>query len=79
MNIGVRPTIKNATGERLLEVHILDFAETIYGEELEITFREFLRPEQKFPTREDLRARIAQDISRVRAALCPPAGQPSDR
>jgi len=79
VNIGVRPTIKHATGERLLEVHMLDFAENIYGEELEITFRQFLRPEQKFPTREELRAQIANDITQVRAALCPPAGQPSDR
>ena len=69
VNIGVRPTIKNATSERLLEVHLLDFDESIYGEDLEITFRQFLRPEQKFASREALRDQIARDIARARAVL----------
>ena len=30
-NIGVRPTVKKAGGERLLEVHLFDFHEEIYG------------------------------------------------
>ena len=69
VNIGVRPTIKHATGERLLEVHLFDFDETIYGEDLEITFRKFLRPEQKFPSLDALRAQIAQDAAQARAVL----------
>jgi riboflavin kinase/FMN adenylyltransferase len=69
VNIGVRPTIKNASGERLLEVHLFDFAEEIYGEDLEITFRQFLRPEQKFPGLEALREQIARDAAQARLAL----------
>ena len=69
VNIGVRPTIKNATGERVFEVHLFDFDETIYGEDLEITFRKFLRPEQKFPSLDALRAQIAQDAAQARALL----------
>ncbi len=72
VNIGVRPTIKTASGERLLEVHLFDFDETIYGEDLEITFRQFLRPEQKFPSLEALRAQIAQDAGQARAVLSTP-------
>ena len=66
-NIGVRPTIANANGERLIEVHLFDFREDIYGEDLEITFRRFLRPEQKFPSLDALRAQIAADAHSARA------------
>ena len=72
VNIGVRPTIKNATSERLLEVHLLDFDESIYGEDLEITFRQFLRPEQKFASLDALRAQIAEDVAQARVVLCGP-------
>lgn len=81
VNIGVRPTITNASGERVLEVHLLDFDEDLYGEDLELTFRKFLRPEQKFSSLEALRAQIAEDVvaarevlSGTRAAHAPPAG-----
>jgi riboflavin kinase/FMN adenylyltransferase len=66
VNIGVRPTIARASGERVLEVHLLDFAEEIYGEELELTFRTYLRPEQKFGSLEELRAQIARDVCAAR-------------
>ncbi|HSI15300.1 MAG TPA: bifunctional riboflavin kinase/FAD synthetase [Chthoniobacter sp.] len=68
-NIGVRPTVKHAGGERLLEVHLFDFSEEIYGEDLEITFRKFLRTEQKFAGLEELRAQIQKDAAEARAAL----------
>jgi len=68
-NIGVRPTVKNAGGERLLEVHLFDFQEEIYGEDLEITFRKFLRPEQKFPGLDALREQIQKDAAQARAVL----------
>lgn len=68
-NIGVRPTVKNVGGERLLEVHLFDFQKEIYGEDLEITFRKFLRPEQKFAGIEELRAQIQKDAEQARAAL----------
>ncbi len=69
VNIGVRPTIKNASGERVFEVHLFDFDETIYGEDLEITFRAFLRSEQKFSSLDALRGQIANDIRQARAIL----------
>ena len=65
-NIGVRPTVAEAGGERVLEVHIFDFEETIYGSDLEIVFRRFLRPERKFPSLEALRAQIARDVQAAR-------------
>jgi riboflavin kinase/FMN adenylyltransferase len=69
VNIGVRPTIANASGERVLEVHLFDFAADIYGEDLEVTFRQFLRPEQKFAGLDALKAQIARDVQAARAVF----------
>lgn len=66
VNIGVRPTIAHASGERVLEVHLFDFAEEIYGDEIEVAFRKFLRPEQKFASLDELRAQIARDVEQAR-------------
>jgi riboflavin kinase/FMN adenylyltransferase len=60
-NIGVRPTIRNASGERIFEVHLFDFQQEIYGLDLEIRFRAFLRGEQKFANLDDLRLQIGRD------------------
>lgn len=60
-NIGSRPTVKTA-GERLLEVHLLDFSGDLYGREIEAEFLRFLRPEKKFPDVDALRGQIAADV-----------------
>jgi riboflavin kinase/FMN adenylyltransferase len=66
VNIGVRPTITNQAGERLLEVHLFDFDKSIYGEGIEVLFRKYLRPEKKFAGLEELRAQIARDAAAAR-------------
>jgi riboflavin kinase/FMN adenylyltransferase len=66
VNIGIRPTIAHASGERVLEVHLFDFQADIYGEDLEITFCQFLRPEQKFAGLDALRAQITRDLEEAR-------------
>lgn len=71
-NIGVRPTVANVSGERLLEVHLFDFRGDLYGEELEVTFTKFLRPEQKFSGLDALQAQIAIDVSTARAIFATP-------
>lgn len=68
-NIGVRPTLAHAAGERLLEVHLFDFEADLYGEDLEVTFHRHLRPELKFPNLEALRAQIARDAEDARAVF----------
>lgn len=65
-NIGVRPTIEHATGERLLEVHVLDFSADLYDTDLEVAFRRFIRSEQKFDSLDALRAQIAADAQNAR-------------
>ena len=69
VNIGVRPTIATASGERVLELHLFDFTADIYGQYVEVVFRRFLRPEQKFAGLEALKAQIAQDVADARHAL----------
>lgn len=67
-NVGVRPTVANA-GERLLEAHIFDFAGDCYGEDVEVRFEYFLRPEQKFASVDELKKQIASDAARARELL----------
>jgi riboflavin kinase/FMN adenylyltransferase len=69
VNLGVRPTIGSAAGERLLELHLLNFNQDIYGEDIEVTFRSRLRPEQKFATLDALKAQIALDVAKARRVL----------
>ncbi len=66
VNIGVRPTLA-ATARPQVEAHLLDFDAELYGEELELTFIEKLRDEQKFPSVDALKSQIARDIESARA------------
>lgn len=68
-NIGVRPTVANSSGERVLEVHLFDWAGDLYGEDLEVSFAQFLRPEQKFSGLDALRAQIARDATAARGVF----------
>ncbi len=64
-NIGVRPTVD---GQRpSLEVHLFDFAGTLYGQHLEVVFRHGLRDEAKFDSVAELQAQIARDMDTARA------------
>jgi len=66
VNIGVRPTVENETGEKLLELHLFDFDKQIYGEDVEVAFLRYLRPEQKFSGVDELRAQINRDAEKAR-------------
>jgi riboflavin kinase / FMN adenylyltransferase len=66
-NVGLRPTVKTA-GERLLEVHLLDFFGDLYGQDLEAGFVRFIRPEKKFPDIDALRTQIALDVEAARGS-----------
>ncbi len=66
LNIGYRPTLQNPEPQLRVEAHLLDFQGDLYGQELEVTFVDKLRDEQRFPSLEDLRAQIAKDIQAAR-------------
>ena len=62
LNIGVRPTLQQASPQRRAEAHLVGFEGDLYGQELEVTFVEKLREERKFGSLEELRAQIAKDV-----------------
>lgn len=66
LNIGHRPTVNQPTPQLRVEVHLLDFSEDLYGEEMEVTFSAKLRDEQKFASLEELKAQIARDIAEAK-------------
>jgi riboflavin kinase/FMN adenylyltransferase len=69
VNIGVRPTFTGRSRQRVIEVHILDFAADIYGQDIETVFVKKLREEQKFTAVEALKRQIAEDEKNARALL----------
>ena len=59
-NVGKRPTVG---GEKtLLEVFIFDFNREIYGERVNIVFKQKSREEMKFDSFEELKQQIAKDV-----------------
>jgi riboflavin kinase/FMN adenylyltransferase len=69
VNLGYRPTVTGGKSPRLLEIHLLDFERDIYGEDLEVRFVRYLRPEQKFDSLEALARQIDIDVRQARE-LC---------
>ncbi|MCK8516316.1 bifunctional riboflavin kinase/FAD synthetase [Methylonatrum kenyense] len=64
VSVGTRPTVN---GKRpLLEVHLLDFSGSLYGRHLEVTFRHWLRGQQRFPDLDGLRAQLERDAQAAR-------------
>jgi riboflavin kinase/FMN adenylyltransferase len=59
-NFGIRPTV--AGTQPLLEIHILDFEDDLYGQTITVEFLKMLRPERRFNSLEELKAQIQQDI-----------------
>jgi riboflavin kinase/FMN adenylyltransferase len=66
-SLGTRPTV-NGT-RPLLEVHIFDFDEDIYGQDLQVDFIEKLRDEEKFDDLDALIEQMHKDAARAREIL----------
>lgn len=64
MNIGKNPTVSNDE-EIKVEVHVLSFNRDVYGEEVEVRFKTFIRDEKKFNGIEELKEQIAIDVKKV--------------
>lgn len=64
-NIGCKPTVsdENIVG---VETYIDDFNQDIYGEKIVVSFIDFIRPEQKFESIEELKAQMLSDIKVAR-------------
>jgi riboflavin kinase/FMN adenylyltransferase len=61
MNIGTRPTVSDVAENRI-EIHIFDFKQEIYGQELELEVLKKIRDEKKFDSIEQLSQQIEQDV-----------------
>src|SRR5690606_9849999 len=59
MNIGFNPTVQGR--KRTIEVHLFDFNEDLYGEDLSVELLERLRDEQKFDSIEGLKLQLKND------------------
>jgi riboflavin kinase/FMN adenylyltransferase len=65
--VGPSPTFATHGNPRRLEAHLLDFSGDLLGRRLLLSFDRFLRPQERFPGREELIAQIARDVEATRA------------
>lgn len=72
-NLGIRPTVASNQVEPLLEAHLLDFSEDLYGEPLVVELWRFLRAEQRFSGLDALKAQLQLDLAHAREFLLRPA------
>jgi riboflavin kinase/FMN adenylyltransferase len=66
-NLGVRPSFDPP--KELLEPYFFDFSGDLYGQEIEVELRHFLRPEGKFDSLDALTAQIDADCNEARRLL----------
>jgi len=64
-NIGVRPTVSDSRTQ-VIETHILDFNEEIYGLDIKVDYCTKLRNEQKFASLDILKAQLEADVRQAR-------------
>ncbi len=69
LNIGVRPTVNENDDNYTIEVHVLDFKQDIYSEEIMVTFIVKVREEQKFGNLEALKQQLVKDEVSIRKIL----------
>ncbi len=66
-NVGIRPQFEPA--KELLEPYFFDFSGDLYGQEIEVAFHSFIRPEGKFDTLDALIAQMDKDCDEARNRL----------
>jgi riboflavin kinase/FMN adenylyltransferase len=67
-NVGIRPTV-GGDQRVLLEVHLFDFDDDLYGKQVEIIFQQRIREERKFASFEQLTEQIGKDAQQARQLL----------
>ena len=65
LNIGINPTVE-ANLDTKIEIHILEFDETIYDKDISFELIEFIRDEKKFGSIDDLTAQIQLDVDKIK-------------
>ncbi len=69
INLGRRPTFYEHADHSLLEAHLLDFSDDLYGERAVVRFTNFLRSERKFDGIDSLISQLKHDVEHARQAL----------
>ncbi len=68
--LGVKPTVGGET--LVLEAHAFADPQAVYGDEIAVTLRHFLRPEARFASLEAMRAQIGRDMDEARRLQATP-------
>lgn len=68
-NIGYKPTVGGET-QKGVETFLFDYSGDLYGRHLTVEFLEYERPEQKFKSLEELKARILSDVHWGKSKIC---------
>ncbi|MCW3847093.1 bifunctional riboflavin kinase/FAD synthetase [Sphingomonas sp. LB-2] len=66
-NLGIRPSFDPP--QELLEPYFFDFDGDLYGETIEVSLIDYLRPEAKFDNLDALKVQMDEDAARARAIL----------
>ncbi len=66
-NIGLRPTVGGLVPR--LEAHLFDISRDLYGRHLRVALVDFIRPERKFASFDELKDQIAADALKAREIL----------
>ena len=64
-SLGVRPTVKH-DNKPVLEAHLFEFSQQIYGKHLRVDFLQKLRDEEKYPDVATLTRQIALDVEHAK-------------
>ena len=68
MNIGMRPTV-SGDKDITAEVHLFDFSGNLYGQKIEVEFIDFMRPEAKYSSTDELQAHLHKDACEAKRIL----------
>ena len=66
--VGTHPTIHQLM-KPIIEVHIIDFNENLYGRDLYVEFVSFIRPVKQFASMEELREQLLKDEEKTKNTL----------
>ena len=65
-NIGIKPTVEKNIKTPLAETYIIDFDGDVYGKTVRTELYEFIRPERKFESFDELKAEIGKNICQAK-------------
>lgn len=63
-NIGNHPTI-DALGKDIIETHVINHDEDLYGKEIKVSFKRYLRPQRKFASLDELSRQLLADKASI--------------